>query len=60
MRADDDSINFVPLGEGDIINDALIVIEEFNPQAVDMFTITLDSPKSKQPFLCLRKKMVAQ
>ena len=56
VRADDDSVNFVPLGEGDIINDALIVIEEFNPQAVDMFTITLDSPKSKEPFFMFKKK----
>ena len=56
VRADDDSVNFVPLGEGDIINDALIVIEEFNPQAVDMVTLTLDSPKSKEPFFMFKKK----
>jgi len=56
VRADDDSLNFVPLGEGDTINDALIVIEEFNPQTVDMFTITLDSPKSKEPFFMFKKK----
>jgi len=56
VRADDDSLNFVPLGEDDIINDALIVIQEFNPQTVDMFTITLDSPKSKEPFFMFKKK----
>ena len=56
VRADDDSINFVPLGEGDSVDNALIVIEEFNPQAVDMFTITLDSPKSQEPFFMFKKK----
>jgi len=56
VRADDDSVNFVPLGEGDIINDALIVIEEFNPQLVDMVTLTLDSPQSKGPFYMFKKK----
>ena len=56
MRADDDGINLVPLGESDTINDALIVIEEFNPQVVDMVTITLDSPKAEQPFFMFKKK----
>ena len=56
VRADDDSVNFVPLGEGDTINDALIVIEEFNPQLVDMVTLTLDSPQSKGPFFMFKKK----
>jgi len=56
VRADDDSVNFVPLGEGDTINDALIVIEEFNPQLVDMVTLTLDSPQSKGPFYMFKKK----
>ena len=56
VRADDDTVNFVPLGEGDIINDALIVIEEFNPQLVDMVTLTLDSPQSKGPFFMFKKK----
>ena len=56
VRADDDGINLVPLGESDTINDALIVIEEFNPQVVDMVTITLDSPKAEQPFFMFKKK----
>ena len=56
VRADDDSVNLVPLGEGDIINDALIVIEEFNPQLVDMVTLTLDSPQSKGPLFMFKKK----
>jgi hypothetical protein len=45
-----------PLGEGDKIEDALIVIEEFNPQQVPMFTITLDSPKAEQPMYLFKKK----
>ena len=56
VYADDDKIDFLPLEEGESINDALIVIEEFNPQAVDMITLTLDSPKSKEPFFMFKKK----
>ena len=56
VQADDDAINLVPLGEGDTINDALIVIEEFNPQKIDMVTLTLDSPQSKEPFFMFKKK----
>jgi hypothetical protein len=56
VYADDNKIDFLPLEEGESINDALIVIEEFNPQTVDMFTITLDSPKSKEPFFMFKKK----
>ena len=56
VYADDDKIDFLPLEEGESINDALIVIEEFNPQTVDMFTLTLDSPKSKEPFFMFKKK----
>ena len=56
VQADDDAVNFVPLGEGESIKDALIVIEEFNPQAVDMVTLTLDSPQSKEPFFMFKKK----
>ena len=45
-----------PLGPDDDINKALVRIEEFNPQEVPMFTITLDSPKAEQPMYLFKKK----
>ena len=56
VRADDDSINFVPLGEGETINDALIVIEEFNPSLVDMFVLTMPDEAADKPFFLFKKK----
>jgi len=45
-----------PFKEGDSLEDAQIVIEEFNPQEVKMFTITLDSPQAEQPMYLFKKK----
>ncbi len=56
VRADDDSINLVPLGEGETINDALIVIEEFNPSLVDMFVLTMPDEVADKPFFLFKKK----
>jgi hypothetical protein len=56
VYADDDKVDFLPLEEGESIKDALIVIEEFNPQKIDMVTLTLDSPQSKEPFFMFKKK----
>ena len=56
VRADDNSINFVPLGEGETINDALIVIEEFNPSLVDMFVLTMPDEAADKPFFLFKKK----
>ena len=52
----DDQVEFVPLGAQDSINDALIVVEEFNPQVVKMFTITLDPSKMQEPMYMFKKK----
>ena len=56
VYADDVKVDFLPLEEGESIKDALIVIEEFNPQLVDMVTLTLDSPQSKGPLFMFKKK----
>ena len=48
--------NLVPLGPGDDRNAAQIIVEEYNPQEVQMFTITLDSDKSKAPMFMFKKK----
>ena len=57
VRADDESIDFVPLGEGETINDALVVIEEFNPSLVKIPVLVLDeAEKAKRPFFLYRKK----
>ena len=45
-----------PFKAGDELEDAQIVIEEFNPQEIKMFTITLDSPKAEQPMYLFKKK----
>ena len=45
-----------PFKEGDALEDAQIVIEEFNPQEIKMFTITLDSPQAEQPMYLFKKK----
>ena len=57
VRADDESIDFVPLGEGETINDALVVIEEFNPSLVKIPVLVLEeAEKAKRPFFLYRKK----
>ena len=45
-----------PFKQLDELEDAQIVIEEFNPQEVKMFTVTLDSPEAEQPMYLFKKK----
>ena len=52
----DQKFDLVPLGDADSARDATIIIEEYNPQLVDMVTLTLDSPQSKGPFFMFKKK----
>ena len=59
VNTDKESIkkyNLVPLGPGDDRNAAQVLIEEYNPQEVQMFTITLDSDKAKGPMFMFKKK----
>ena len=50
------TFELVPLKPGDDINSAALRIEEYNPQEVPMFTITLDSEKAKAPMFMFKKK----
>ena len=53
----DQKFDLVPLGDADSARDATIIIEEYNPQLVDMVTLTLpDSNKGKPMFLFKKKK----
>jgi hypothetical protein len=56
VYADDDKVDFLPLEEGESIKDALIVIEEFNPSAVDMFVLTLPETNKQAPMYLFKKK----
>jgi hypothetical protein len=49
-------LKLTPLGDADRAENATIIIEETNPQLVDMVTLTLDSPQSKEPFFMFKKK----
>ena len=54
---EDDGFELVPLGDGDKAENATIIIDEYNPSAVDMFVLTLpESNKSKPMFLYKKKK----
>ena len=50
------TFELVPLKPGDDINSAAVRIEEYNPQEIPMFTITLDSEKAKAPMFMFKKK----
>ena len=52
----DGTLQLTSLGDADRAENATIIIEEYNPQIVDMVTITLDSPKAEQPFFMFKKK----
>ena len=52
----DGTLQLTPLVDADRAENATIIIEEYNPQIVDMVTITLDSPKAEQPFFMFKKK----
>ncbi len=53
----DDGFELVPLGDGDRAENAAVIIDEYNPSAVDMFVLTLpESNKSKPMFLYKKKK----
>jgi hypothetical protein len=56
VYADDDKVDFLPLEEGESINDALIVIEEYNPSKVDMFVLTLPETNKQAPMYLFKKK----
>jgi bifunctional DNA-binding transcriptional regulator/antitoxin component of YhaV-PrlF toxin-antitoxin module len=56
VEMEGNNYRLVPLGDGDRAENATIIIEEYNPQVVDMVTITLDSPKAEQPFFMFKKK----
>ena len=46
----------VPLGPGDDRNAAQVLIEEYDPREIQMFTITLDSDKAQKPMFMFKKK----
>ena len=53
----DDGFELVPLGDGDRAENATVIINEYNPSAVDMFVLTLpESNKTKPMFLYKKKK----
>ena len=57
VYADDEKVDFLPLEAGETINDALIVIEEFNPSLVKIPVLVLEeAEKAKGPFFLYRKK----
>ena len=57
LNADNDKGYILqPFKQGDELEDAQIVIEEFNPQEIKMFTVTLDSPQAEQPMYLFKKK----
>jgi len=53
---DTKTFDLVPLGPGDDRNAAQILVEEYNPQEIEMFTITLDSEKAQDPMFMFKKK----
>ena len=54
--ATDVGYRFIPLKEGENANDALIKIEEYNPSAVDMYTLSFDPSKLEEPMYLFKKK----
>jgi len=53
----DDGFELVPLGDGDKAENATIIIDEYNPQRVKMFTLTLPEETTKQgPMFIYGKK----
>jgi hypothetical protein len=54
--ADFEDFELVPLGPGDDRNAAQVLIEEYDPRKIQMFTITLDSDKAQKPMFMFKKK----
>jgi hypothetical protein len=54
--ADFEDFELVPLGPGDDRNVAQVLIEEYDPREIQMFTITLDSDKAQKPMFMFKKK----
>jgi hypothetical protein len=54
--ADFEDFELVPLGPGDDRNAAQVLIEEYDPREIQMFTITLDSDKAQKPMFMFKKK----
>lgn len=54
--ASEKKFELIPLGPGDDRNAAQVIVEEYNPQEIQMFTITLDSDKAKAPMFMFKKK----
>jgi hypothetical protein len=54
--ATDVGYRMIPLKEGENANDALIKIEEYNPSAVDMYTLSFDPSKLEEPMYLFKKK----
>jgi len=53
----DDGFELVPLGDGDRAENATIIIDEYNPQRVKMFTLTLPEETTKKgPMFIYGKK----
>ena len=53
----DDGFELVPLGDGDRAENATVIIDEYNPQRVKMFTLTLPEETTKQgPMFIYGKK----
>ena len=48
--------DLIPLGDADRAENATIIIEEFNPQEVKMYTITFDPSKLEEPMYMFKKK----
>ena len=52
----DQKFDLVPLGDADRAENATIIIEEYNPQQVDMFVLTLPETNKQAPMYLFKKK----
>ena len=52
----DQKFDLVPLGDADRAENATIIIEEYNPSAVDMFVLTLPETNKQAPMYLFKKK----
>jgi len=48
--------DLIPLGPEDNADNALVTLQEFNPQEVKMYTITFDPSKLEEPMYMFKKK----
>ena len=54
--ATDVGYRMIPLKENENADDALIKIVEYNPSAIDMYTISFDPSKLEEPMYLFKKK----